>query len=97
MLKRLLTVTLVLFLASLSFAGKKKPEPDQIFHICEKFSVSVNEALLIGDSKIDIAAARNAGCYVFAVPYGYNQGCKIESDSVDALINHLSEVLGLIH
>ncbi|MBC7697451.1 MAG: HAD hydrolase-like protein, partial [Bacteroidia bacterium] len=52
---------------------------------------------LIGDSKTDIAAARNAGCYVFAVTYGYNQGCKIASDSVDALINHLSEVLGLIH
>ncbi len=76
---------------------KKKPEPDQIFYICEKFGVSVSEALLIGDSKTDIAAARNAGCYVFAVPYGYNQGCKIESDSVDALISHLSEVLGLIH
>ena len=76
---------------------KKKPEPDQIFHICEKFGVSVNEALLIGDSKTDIAAARNAGCYVFAVPYGYNQGYKIASDSVDAIINHLSEVLGLIH
>ena len=76
---------------------KKKPEPDQIFHVCAKFDVSVSEALLIGDSKTDIAAARTAGCYVFAVPYGYNRGCKIESDSVDALINHLSEALALIH
>ena len=76
---------------------KKKPEPDQIFYICEKFGVSVSEAVLIGDSKTDIAAARNAGCYVFVVPYGYNQGCEIEASVVDALINHLSEVQGLIH
>lgn len=77
--------------------SKKKPEPDQIFYICEKFGVSVNEAVLIGDSQTDIAAARNAGCYVFAVPYGYNQGCEILASSVDALINHLSEVQDLIN
>ncbi|MEO6118978.1 MAG: phosphoglycolate phosphatase [Methylotenera sp.] len=76
---------------------KKKPEPDQIFYICEKFGVLVSEAVLVGDSKTDIAAARNAGCYVFVVPYGYNQGCEIAASSVDALINHLSEVQGLIN
>lgn len=77
--------------------SKKKPDPDQIFYICEKFGVSVNEAVLIGDSKTDIAAARNAGCYVFTVPYGYNQGCEIAASSVDALINHLSEAQSLIN
>lgn len=76
---------------------KKKPEPDQIFYICEKFGVTVSEAVLVGDSKTDIAAARNAGCYVFIVPYGYNQGYEIAPSSVDALINHLSEVQGLIN
>lgn len=76
---------------------KKKPEPDQIFYICEKFGVSVQEAVLIGDSNIDITAARSAGCYVFAVPYGYNQGRSIGAKSVDALINNMSDVLDLIH
>lgn len=76
---------------------KKKPEPDQIFYICEKFGVSVQEAVLIGDSNIDITAARSAGCYVFAVPYGYNQGRSIVEKSVDALINNMSDVLDLIH
>ena len=76
---------------------KKKPEPDQLLYICQKFAVSVAEAVLIGDSMIDIAAARSAGCYVFAVPYGYNQGQRIEASSVDALINHMNEALDLIH
>lgn len=75
---------------------KKKPEPDQIFYICEKFGVSINEAVLIGDSKTDIAAARNAGCAVFAVPYGYNQGYSIDIDAVDALISNIYEAVDLI-
>ena len=75
---------------------KKKPEPDQIFYICEKFAVPVRESLLIGDSKTDVEAARNAGCYVFTVPYGYNQGYSMETNTVDAVINHLSDAVQLI-
>lgn len=74
----------------------KKPEPDQIFYACEKFNVLVNESLLIGDSKTDVTAARNAGCLIFAVPYGYNQGYSIGIGTVDALINHLHDALDLI-
>jgi phosphoglycolate phosphatase len=75
---------------------KKKPAPDQIFYICGKFDISVQEAVLVGDSKIDIEAARNAGCYIFTVPYGYNQGYSIEIDAVDALIDHLGDALQFI-
>ena len=75
---------------------KKKPDPEQIFYVCEKFNVSVSESVLIGDSKTDIAAARNAGSLIFAVPYGYNQGYSIEIGTVDALINHLHEAVDLI-
>jgi len=74
----------------------KKPKPDQIFYACEKFNVLVNESLLIGDSKTDITAARNAGCLIFAVPYGYNQGYSIGIGTIDALINHLHESVDLI-
>jgi len=76
---------------------KKKPEPDQLFYICDKLGVSVGNALLIGDSKTDIAAARSAGCYVFTVPYGYNQGQQVEASAVDALINNIDEALDLIN
>ncbi len=75
---------------------KKKPEPDQIYYVCEKFNVLVNQSLLIGDSKTDIAAARNAGCLIFAVPYGYNQGYSIDISLVDALIISIHEAVALI-
>lgn len=76
---------------------RKKPDPAPIFYICEKLGVHTQEAVLIGDSKTDIMAARNAGCYVFTVSYGYNQGCKAELNQADAHIHHLMEALDLIH
>jgi len=75
---------------------KKKPEPDQVFYVCEKFNVLVSETVLIGDSKTDIAAARNAGCFIFAVPYGYNQGYSMNIGTVDSLIHHLQDAVDLM-
>lgn len=76
---------------------KKKPEPDQIFYVCEQLGVSAQEVALIGDSKTDISAARSAGCKMFAVPYGYNQGQRIEATEVDALIDNIGDILDLLH
>lgn len=76
---------------------RKKPEPDQILYVCEQFSVSVQDVAMVGDSKTDISAARSAGCRMFAVPYGYNQGQRIEVTEVDALIDNIGDVLDLVH
>jgi phosphoglycolate phosphatase len=77
--------------------AKKKPDPDQLFYICEKLGIPATEALLIGDSKTDVAAARNAGCYVFTVPYGYNQGQQMDATAVDALIENIGDALDYLH
>jgi len=76
--------------------ARKKPEPDQIFYVCEQFGVPVKETVLIGDSKTDIAASRAAGCLMAAVPYGYNQGQRIEPGEVDALIENIGDVVDLL-
>lgn len=75
---------------------KKKPDPDQLFYICEKLGVSIKDTVLIGDSKTDVAAAHNAGCYVFTVPYGYNQGQRIAANTVNALIDNIGDAVNLI-
>ncbi len=76
--------------------ANKKPDPEQIYHVCEQLQFNVQEVVMIGDSKTDIAAAHNAGCYVFAVPYGYNQGVVIKASEVDAVVNSLSDAIALI-
>ena len=72
---------------------KKKPHPMQLQHICEKFDVPTYEAMLIGDSETDIAAAHAAGCFIVTVPYGYNQGRPIDESKVDAMIADLTELV----
>jgi len=77
--------------------AKKKPDPDQLIYCCEQFGVALNEAVLVGDSTVDVAAARSAGCYIIAVSYGYNHGQLIEANMVDALVDDLQDVLKLLH
>ena len=73
--------------------AKKKPDPIQLQHICAEFDVLTAEALLVGDSATDIAAAHAAGCFIVTVPYGYNQGKPLDTSKVDATINDLTELI----
>lgn len=75
---------------------KKKPDPIQLWHICAKFKVMETEAMLVGDSVTDVMAAHAAGCYIVTVPYGYNQGRPIDDSQVDATIEDLTELPGLL-
>lgn len=72
--------------------SKKKPDPIQLHHICAEFNVIEMEAMLVGDSATDIAAAQAAGCFIVTVPYGYNQGRPIDESQVDAVIRDLTEL-----
>jgi len=65
---------------------KRKPDPMPLLHICKFFNVSPHEALLIGDSLNDTTAARAAGCHVFCVPYGYNEGKDVQGLDCDAIV-----------
>ncbi len=75
---------------------KKKPDPMPLLHVCEQFDCLPQSAVLVGDSKTDIAAAWAAGCFIFTVPYGYNGGVEIADSDVDAQIDSLLEINDLI-
>src|SRR5712664_121163 len=49
----------------------KKPDPFGAKKILEEFGVSGGEALIIGDSEVDVQTARNAGTLAAAVNYGF--------------------------
>jgi phosphoglycolate phosphatase len=70
---------------------RKKPDPLPLLYAARFFNVEPQELLLIGDSVNDVQAARAAGCPVFVVPYGYNEGQDIRALSYDVLIAGLDE------
>ncbi len=67
----------------------KKPHPEPLRHALAILGTAPGENLHIGDSKNDIEAARAAGCPVFCVPYGYNEGKPVDSADCDALVSDL--------
>jgi phosphoglycolate phosphatase len=70
---------------------QKKPHPLPLLHACERLGSSPAENLHIGDSRHDAAAARAAGCPVFLVPYGYNEGENVQGIDCDAIVTSLAE------
>ncbi|HEX4780031.1 MAG TPA: phosphoglycolate phosphatase [Usitatibacter sp.] len=80
---RVFTETLLAKLAILEFfaaivAGddgvERKPAGDMLAAACTRMGTRPSETLMLGDSQTDVRAARAAGCPVWCVPYGYNEG-----------------------
>jgi len=75
---------------------QKKPDPQPLLHACRGFGIAPGDMLMIGDSANDVAAARAAGCPVFCVTYGYNEGRDVRELDVDAIVASLIEATRLI-
>jgi len=74
----------------------KKPDPAQLLHACEQLGIEPCDMLMIGDSVNDAEAARAAGCPVFCVDYGYNEGRDVRDLDIDAIVPSLFEATRLI-
>ncbi|MBR9789090.1 phosphoglycolate phosphatase [Vibrio sp. J1-1] len=75
---------------------EKKPNPVALNWLMEKHQVQPGEMLMVGDSKNDILAAKNAGCTSFGLTYGYNHGEPISASNPDFVADKLSEILEVV-
>ena len=75
---------------------KKKPDPLPLTHVAAQFGIATAELLMIGDSLNDAEAARAAGCPIFCVGYGYNEGVDVRSLDVDAIVETILDASKLI-
>ena len=75
---------------------EKKPHPLPLQHAAKFFECSTAELLLIGDSVNDAEAARAAGCPVFIVPYGYNEGQELRGLDCDVFIDDIPAALKFV-
>jgi phosphoglycolate phosphatase len=65
---------------------KPKPDPMALIWACGRLGVSPADSLFIGDSVNDFLAGRAAGCHVFLLPYGYNEGRDVQELDCDAIV-----------
>lgn len=76
--------------------AEKKPHASVLRHVAHTLGVPTERTAHIGDSAIDVAAARNAGVAAWAVPYGYNAGVPITDAAPDRIFSSLSQAADLV-
>ncbi len=74
----------------------RKPDPEPLRTALERLGVTPDEALMVGDSAIDVAAARNLGIPVVCVPYGYSRGVDAADLGADAVLSGFGELRVLL-
>jgi phosphoglycolate phosphatase len=75
----------------------RKPDPEGLFHLLERFQCSADQAVLVGDSPVDIETGKRAGIYTCVVSFGFGDPKEIASAKPDCTIDHLSQLKDLFH
>ena len=74
----------------------KKPDPQPLLHMCETFNITVEDAVMVGDSKNDILAANACGMASVGVTYGYNYGEDIAVHQPTVVIEKFEALLNIL-
>jgi len=71
----------------------RKPDPAPLWFACEQLRVDAATAVMIGDSRNDVLAARAADMRVICVSYGYNYGRPAALEQPDRVVDSLLELV----
>jgi phosphoglycolate phosphatase len=72
---------------------RKKPAPDALFALIERFGVKKEEVLYLGDSEVDVETAENACVDYVCVTWGFRDEELLRSVGATRFANTPSEVL----
>lgn len=74
----------------------RKPDPAMARYCIDWFSASTPRTLLVGDSAIDAATARNAGIAAWLLPHGYNGGAPLAQAAADRVVADFGALQALL-
>lgn len=74
--------------------SEKKPSPVPVFAVLSRLDVKPEEAVIVGDSNLDIEAGKAAGIKTVAVTYGYRP-IELLKDA-DVIINKIDELINIL-
>jgi len=72
-----------------------KPDPEPVWELLADIGVSPHEAILMGDSEIDMVTAQNAGCYPLGVSWGFRSRTTIEAAGAACIIDKPDEIFSI--
>lgn len=73
--------------------AERKPHPLPLLYVSEKLNVSIEQCLMVGDSKNDIIAAKAANMESIGLTYGYNYGEDIGLHQPQAVFSDFADIV----
>ena len=73
----------------------KKPDPEGVRKLLEESAVKPEQAVIVGDSHVDVRTGRNAGLWTVGVTYGFAPHT-LENEPPDLLVDSLTELAGYL-
>ena len=74
----------------------RKPDPAPVHHAIAALGATPASTIMVGDSRADVDAGRNAGTFVVCVPYGYSQGEDVAAMAPDAIVDSMDDLHRLL-
>ncbi|MBF0400771.1 MAG: phosphoglycolate phosphatase [Magnetococcales bacterium] len=69
-----------------------KPDAEPLLYVLNQLHIPPHQALMVGDSEIDVVAARQAGCPVVLMSHGYRHGMTAQQLSPDGVLDHFDQL-----
>lgn len=73
-----------------------KPDPKLTLEIISELGVKPSECVFIGDSGMDMAVAKNAGCIALGVLWGFRKEDELRENGADYIASAPAEILGVL-
>lgn len=75
---------------------RRKPYPDSVNAVLERFGMAKEDAVYIGDSEVDFQTAQNAGLDVIMVGWGFRDEDFLKEQGAESVIHEPAKILELI-
>lgn len=75
---------------------RKKPAPDTVLKVLEKFNLTNNEAIYVGDSDVDIMTAKNSRMPCISVTWGFRNREFLIKHDAEIIIDSPDEIIDIL-
>ncbi len=74
----------------------KKPDPIAALNIAKEFDLDSKKVYFVGDTKVDMQTAKNAGMIAIGVLWGFRDEKELRENGADYIVNTPNEIWDLI-
>lgn len=74
---------------------ERKPAPDIVYDLLDELGVSAEEALMVGDSNVDVLTAKNSGLKSVGCLWGFRGYDELSEAGADYIVSDALEVEGI--